>query len=163
MGHPKKHRKKYSGPKRPYDKARIEREKRLMREFGLGRKHEIWRIEWVLRNMRRRARELQAKKQQGIDVDHEIKSMLDGTARVGIKCDDLECILEIKTEDMLSRRLQTIVYKKGIANSIMHARQLIAHGHIIIGSRKIRYPSYIVAAGIEPGIAINKSAQGDDK
>ena len=45
----------------------------------------------------------------------------------------------------------------------MHARQLIAHGHIIIGSRKIRYPSYIVAAGIEPGIAINKSAQGDDK
>jgi small subunit ribosomal protein S4 len=56
MGHPKKSRRMYERPKRPYDKERISREKKLLNEFGLRRKSEIWRAESVLRDYRRRAR-----------------------------------------------------------------------------------------------------------
>ena len=40
MGHPKKQRKKYENPKKPFDKARIETEKKIKKDFGLRRKHE---------------------------------------------------------------------------------------------------------------------------
>ena len=43
MGHPKKQKKKYERPRKPYDKVRIEKEKNILHEFGLRRKKEIWR------------------------------------------------------------------------------------------------------------------------
>ena len=44
----------------------------------------------------------------------------------------------------MERRLQTIVYKKGLAKTIHHARQLIVHGHIAINGRRVTSPGYIV-------------------
>ncbi|MCQ4335807.1 MAG: 30S ribosomal protein S4, partial [Sulfolobales archaeon] len=41
-------------------------------------------------------------------------------------------------------RLQTIVFKKGLARTIHQARQLIVHGHIAIGGRRVTSPGYIV-------------------
>ena len=58
----KKQRRKYSRPKRPWDKERIERERKVLRGYGLRRKKEIWRMEAILRDFRRRARELVANK-----------------------------------------------------------------------------------------------------
>ena len=61
MGHPRRYSKKYEAPKKPWDKTRLESEKKIKEEFGLRRKHEIWRAEGIVRDFRRRARELQAK------------------------------------------------------------------------------------------------------
>jgi small subunit ribosomal protein S4 len=47
-------------------------------------------------------------------------------------------------EDILERRLQTLVFHRGLAQSMQQARQLIAHGHISIGGRKVSSPSYLV-------------------
>ena len=60
MGHPKKQRRKYEGPKRPFDKQRIERERKILNDYGLRRKREIWKSEGILRDFRTRARELLA-------------------------------------------------------------------------------------------------------
>ncbi len=50
----------------------------------------------------------------------------------------------MSVNDILNRRLQTLVFKKGFASSIKEARQKIAHGHIHVGGRKMTFASYIV-------------------
>ncbi len=56
----------------------------------------------------------------------------------------LEDELLLTVEDILKRRLQTLVFEKGFAKTIYHARQLIVHGHIQVVGKKINAPSYIV-------------------
>ncbi|MEM4939065.1 MAG: 30S ribosomal protein S4, partial [Sulfolobales archaeon] len=56
----------------------------------------------------------------------------------------LEDVLSLDVEHVLERRLQTIVFKKGLAKSIHHARQLVVHGHIAIGGRRVTSPGYLV-------------------
>jgi len=50
----------------------------------------------------------------------------------------------LTVEDILERRLQTIVFRKGLAKTIHQARQLITHGHIAIGNQRVTVPSYLV-------------------
>ncbi|RZN59687.1 MAG: 30S ribosomal protein S4, partial [Thermoproteota archaeon] len=64
----------------------------------------------------------------------------------------LDSLLDIKVEDILERRLQTIVWRKGFAKSPYMARQLIVHGHIKVNGRRIRQPSYLVSAEEEQSI-----------
>lgn len=47
----------------------------------------------------------------------------------------------------LERRLDSVVYRLGFAASRREARQLIAHGHLIVNSRKTDVPSYLLKAG----------------
>lgn len=150
MGHPKKQRRKHDTPKRPYDKARIERERKLMQEYGLRRKREIWRAESILRNFRRRARDLQASSDAKLE-----KELLQKLNKLGIRVSSVDDVLGIKLENILSRRLQTVIHKKGIAHNPKHSRQLIVHGHIYIGDRKILWPSYLVTGDDEGNININ--------
>ena len=56
----------------------------------------------------------------------------------------LEEVLLLTVEDLLKRRLQTIVFEKGLAKTIYHARQLVVHGHIQVRGKRINAPSYIV-------------------
>ena len=150
MGHPKKQRRKYERPKRPYDKERIEKEKALLKEFGLRRKNEIWRAESILRNFRRRARDLQAK-----EDEKKTKELMGKLGVLGLLSEKsgLEDVLGLKIEDVLSRRLQTLVHKKGV--TAKHARQLIVHGHVKIDDRKARWPSYLVPVKMESKIMLN--------
>ena len=56
----------------------------------------------------------------------------------------LDYVLALKTEDFLERRLQTCVYKLGLAKSIHHARVLICQRHIRVGKQIVNVPSFIV-------------------
>jgi len=150
MGHPKRQKRKYSRPKRPYNKERIEREKKLKQEYGLRRKREIWKAEAILREFRRRGRELQAHRNE--KKEQELIGKLN---KLGLKCQSLDDVLETRLDSILSRRLQTLVYKKGFANSARHARQLIVHGHIFVERRKITWPSYLVESDKEEKIALS--------
>ncbi|MEM5836184.1 MAG: 30S ribosomal protein S4 [Candidatus Aenigmatarchaeota archaeon] len=143
--------KKYETPRKPWDKERLEKEKELMKKFGLKNKRELWRAEAMLRKYRRMARELIAKK----DKEKE-RMLIEKLKRIGIlrEGNALDDILALTVEDVLERRLQTIVYRKGLANSIKHARQLISHGHVKINGRKIQYPSYLVPLEEESGIEV---------
>ncbi|MEA1872745.1 MAG: 30S ribosomal protein S4 [Chloroflexota bacterium] len=48
---------------------------------------------------------------------------------------------------LLERRLDNVVYRLGFADSRAQARQIVLHGHIVINSRKVDIPSYLVKAG----------------
>ena len=150
MGAPKKQRRKYETPKKPYDRARIENERKIKQNFGLRRKKEIWKAESTLRTFRQRARELQAKPDEKKE-----KALFQRLQSMGLPSKNLEDVLEIGLEDMLARRLQTIVHKKGLANSPLQARQFIVHGHVIVDGKRAKWPSYIVAHGEEEKISLH--------
>ena len=144
---------KYKRPRKPWDKERIEEEKKLLKEYGLRRKKEIWRIEAILRSFRRRARNLAAERNE-----EEEKKLLEKLRKLGLidKNAKLIDVLGLTIEDLLERRLQTLVYRKGLANTIKHARQLITHGHIAVNDRKMVFPGYLVPKHLENKIEYYK-------
>ncbi|MEM5790663.1 MAG: 30S ribosomal protein S4 [Candidatus Aenigmatarchaeota archaeon] len=144
-------RKKYEKPRRVWDKERIEEEKNILREYGLRRKKELWRNEALLRKWRRIARELIGRKDEKKE-----RELIQKLNKLGILSENasLDNVLGLTIRDILERRLQTMVLRKGFANSIKHARQLIVHGHVKIDGRKVLYPSYLVKKEEESKIEV---------
>jgi small subunit ribosomal protein S4 len=152
----KQSKRKYERPKRPWDKQRIEKEREIMKTFGLKRKNEIWKSEALLRKYRRLARQLAAKK----DKEKE-KILLGKLNKLGLLPENaaLDDVLSLTLQNILERRLQTILQKKGLVNSPKQARQFIVHGHVKIGKRKIAYPSYFVTKDDEGMIEVTVTPQ----
>ncbi len=48
---------------------------------------------------------------------------------------------------MLECRLDNVVYRLGLANSIRQARQMVVHGHILVNGKKVDIPSCAVNVG----------------
>lgn len=48
---------------------------------------------------------------------------------------------------MLERRLDSVVYKMGLAPTRTSARQLVRHGHIAVNGKKLNIPSYLGRIG----------------
>ena len=147
----KKIKKKYKRPKKLFDKQRIEEEKELMKKYGLKKKREIWRAKTILRNFRRIARKLTAEKDPKLE-----KELVSKLKRLGImeKIESIDDILNLTVDDILKRRLQTVLYSKGLAKTPKHARQLIVHGHVLINNRKVIWPSYLVPKDEEDKISL---------
>lgn len=145
MGDPKRHRKKYSAPGHPWQAARIEEEKQLMKEYGFKNKAEIWRMQRFLKDATYQAKKLVTL--MGSQADKERELLLDRLRRYGLLSPEagLADILSITLRDVLERRLQTQVYKKSLANSVNQARQFITHEHITVAGRVITSPSYLVS------------------
>ena len=61
---------------------------------------------------------------------------------------------------MLERRLDNTVYRLGLATSRAEARQLVRHGHIHAGGRRVSIPSFQVAAGMEIAVAQGSRSMG---
>jgi small subunit ribosomal protein S4 len=146
----RKLRSKIKKPRTPWDKERIDKERQLMKTYGLRRKKEIWKAESTLRSFRRRARDLAAKK----DKIQE-KILLDKLQKLGLLNKDatLDDVLSLTIEKLLDRRLQTFVLKNNLANTPKQARQLITHGHISVDDRKIVYPGFNVTQDLEKKIS----------
>ena len=53
-------------------------------------------------------------------------------------------MLALTPEIFLERRLQTIVFKLGLAKSVHHARVLIKQRHIRVGKQIVNVPSFLV-------------------
>jgi len=149
MGDPKKIRKKFDRPKKPWDKARLETEKGIMKTYGLKNKKELWRFETFLRGKRQNARKLltlHLEERHGKEAEL-IKSFINlGLLTENAALDDA---FSLSVEALLERRLQTMVFRKDLANNLKQARQFIVHGHIAVNGRKVSLPNYVVRAGEE--------------
>jgi len=144
MGDPKKQRKKYSMPKNPWQKERIEQEKENLKEYGLKNKKEIWKLVSMIREFSNQVKKLIATKTE--QAEKEKKLLLQKLQSLGLieKTAQLDDVLSLTTKDIMERRLQTIVHRKGLAKSMKQARQFIVHGHIKVNNRKVTVPSYLV-------------------
>ncbi|MEM3522088.1 MAG: 30S ribosomal protein S4 [Candidatus Bathyarchaeia archaeon] len=153
MGDPKKQRKKYETPLHPWRRDQLDIELKLVGEYGLRNKRELWKYKTMLSKIRGIARSLLAK---SIEEREKIeKQYLKKLSSLGLVPENptLDDVLDMDIKNLLERRLQTIVYRIGLARSIYEARQLITHGHIAIGNRIVRVPSYLVKKVEEQSIA----------
>jgi len=60
--------------------------------------------------------------------------------------------------DLLERRLQTVVYREGLASSAQQARQFIVHGHVTVGDARVTRPSKKVETSEEDDIAFDETS-----
>jgi small subunit ribosomal protein S4 len=158
MGDPKKIRKKYETPSHPWIKSRIELEKKLSREFGTANKKELWKMETVLKKFKNQAKKLisSTSEQSKVETQHLFRRIKElGLAEGEVTFDT---ILGLNLEDVLGRRLQSIVYKKGLAHTVKQARQFIVHEHIQVGGKVITSPSYLVSVKEESEVGFVTSS-----
>ena len=149
MGDPKRQRKKYESPRFPWSIDRLDSELKLLGVYGLRNKRELWNHYYTLSKYRTLARNLLA---EPLEVRSKLeKQLLSKLFSLKIVPENatLDTILDLSIEDILERRIQTLVYKKGMAKTPLQARQLITHGHISIRGRKVTSPSYILKADEE--------------
>lgn len=158
MGDPKKLKRKYESPRKIWSSARIEEEQKLLKEFGLKNMRELRVMQMELKRIRREARKLLSLGERGRELG---KSVLERVVRLGIAKPDtsLEDLLSLTINDVLERRLETRVVKKGLAKSMKQSRQLIAHGYIAIDGRRVSSPSYLVPIDEEDKVGYYKSTE----
>ena len=168
MGQPKFSRPKTQTPTHPWKAERIEEEHALKDQYGLkrvGGMKEIWRERSALRRHRQLAMKLIGR----VDTSEghfkrEKEEFLGSMQRKGLISEDadLDDVLQISVENMLDRRLQSQVYYKGFAPSMRAARNMIVHGHIVLGSQKMNVPGYHVLRNEEAEIAYHPSSNFND-
>jgi len=153
MGDPKKQRKKYETPKYPWSKEILDVELKLIGEYGLRNKRELWRHRSMLAKYRRIAISL-------LRMPMEKRRLLQDQLfnklyKLGLINRDatIDDVFDLSIEDILERRLQTIVFRMGLAKSFQQARQLITHGHISVNNARLTIPSYIVSRDMESTIS----------
>jgi small subunit ribosomal protein S4 len=122
----------------------LQTELKLLGQYGLRNKRELWRHETMLSKVRGTARSILAlPEEEGEKLKQQLLKRL---GRLGILPETaiLDDVLDLTIEDLLERRLQSQVFQKGLAKSIYQARQLINHGHITVSGKKVTAPSYLV-------------------
>jgi small subunit ribosomal protein S4 len=157
MGDPRRKHKKYVKPKKPFEKERIREENLLLKKYGLKNKRELWKAEFRIANIRRQAKVLLNKEQAKQD------EFLNKLKLIGLKVKSVDDVLALNKESLLERRLQTIVFRKKLANSIKHARQLIVHKHVSIAGKVVNKPSFIVPVKLENKIKLMNKSKKETK
>ncbi len=145
MGDPRKIKRKYSGPSHPWEATRIKEEARMMKEYGLGKKKEIWKARSLLSKWHTQARKIiSLPEEQRPRAESLLISKL---ARLGVIKSDahIDDILALTVRDVLERRLQTQLYKQGFTNTINQARQFIIHKKVLVDGKKIAAPTFLVS------------------
>jgi small subunit ribosomal protein S4 len=152
MGDPKKRRKKYSMPMQRWNSDRIEEERELMKQYALSNKQEIRRMDAIARKFKGQARELITKTTE--QAQKERKAIIARAHKLGLATANAELdeILGITLRNIIDRRLQTVVWKRGLAASPSQSRQFITHRHIMVGEKKVTMPSYLVSIGEEASV-----------
>jgi len=145
VGDPKRQRKSYATPRHPWRSDQLELELRLLGEYGLRNKRELWRYKTMLSEVRGIARSLLGRSEtESSRVKQEYLSKL---TKIGVLSESasIDEVLDLNIRDLLERRLQTLVYKRGLAKTLFQARQLVSHGHISIAGKIVSVPGYIVS------------------
>merc|ERR1711892_1209380 len=103
----------------------LDQELKLIGEYGLRCKKEVWRVKLTLAKIRAAARDLLTLEEKDPKRLFEGNALLRRLVRTGVLSDE-----KMKLDFFLERRLQTQVFKLGLAKSIHHARILIKQRHI---------------------------------
>lgn len=144
----KRKHKRYDRPKKAYDGVRIKSEDKLVIKYGLKNKKEIWKAEARVKYFRNRAKGL-------ITAQRDIqKTFFNKLNDVGLNVNSISDVLALGKEDILKRRLATIVFSRGLATTPKQARQMIVHKKIWINKIAVNIPSYLVKVNEEKNIEL---------
>ena len=125
-------------PRKAFDIVRIKSENKIVTRYGLKNKKEIWKARAKLNRIRKRAKKL-------INADQGVQQeFVDKLNKLGFKIENVVDVLALTEEDILKRRLQSVLVEKKIATTHKGARQLITHKHTMIEGKIVNIPSYQV-------------------
>ncbi|MAE49275.1 30S ribosomal protein S4 [Candidatus Pacearchaeota archaeon] len=144
----KRKQKKYSKPKQPFDLDRIQEENKLRDRYGLKNKKEIWKTLAKINYYRSRAKALAKASEE------EREAFFIKLQSLGLQTESTADVLDLQVENLLERRLPTIVAKQKLAPTVKTARQMVVHKLITIGGNTVNTPSYIVPVSQEKTIAV---------
>ena len=135
-------------PRKPFDKDRLLSELKIVGQYGLRNKREVWRVQLTLAKIRKAARELLT-----LD-DRDPRRLFEGDAlirrivRLGLLKEGerkLDYVLGLNLDQFMERRLQTVICKNvNLAKSVHHARVMIRQRHISVGKQMVNIPSFMV-------------------
>ncbi len=157
MGAPRRNRKQYVKPKDMWNLQRITSDNAIIDEFGLKNMRELWKVQTEISRLRRNVRMLLSVSSAQNSFVQE--RMLGRLSRYGIASREstLDNLLDLNEASFLSRRLQSLVFKKGLAKTPKQARQIIVHGYIAINGKRVNRPGYLVSTDEENHIGYYKS------
>lgn len=135
-------------------------------EYGMRSKRELRVLEKIFQNMKKRAKDLLIH----TDEDYQIvqgRLLLSRLEKQGIMSEikytskkdiiaKLEKVLDLDITEILERRLQTKVFRMGLAKSIHHARLLIYQKHIAVNGFIVDKPGFIVSAKNDGNIELSQ-------
>ena len=144
MGDPRYPSRVWRKPKRPLNYDFMMEDLNTLGTYGLKNKRELWKARTELSRVRHQARSLLALRQEIRQQKEPV--LMKSLARIGLVKEDatLDDVLNLGVNNLLDRRLQTMVQRKFSFKTPYQARQAIVHGHITIGDRIITIPSYTV-------------------
>jgi small subunit ribosomal protein S4 len=156
LGDPHKPKKTYHRPRRIWTIDQLNAELYILGTYGLRNKRELWKAQSEIARIRNQARALLAIPTE-VRRDKELR-LLGFLNRLGLVNESatLDDVLNLKIEDILERRLQTIVMRKIMSKSAIEARQIVSHRHVSVGSRTVNLPGYIVRKDEEQNIIVHK-------
>ena len=136
----------FSRPKKAFQKTRIEEENVLLKSYGLKNKREVWKSLAKINYYRTRAKALTK------SAPEEQEVFLGKLRALGLKTNTLSDVLALQIEDLLKRRLPTVVAAKKLAHTVQQARQMVVHRKILISGNVVTIPGYIVSLAEEDKI-----------
>jgi len=148
MGDIKRKRKLFRRPKKLFDRGRMDEENVLVKRYGLKNKREIWKAKTAVSKFRRRAKDLIGK-----DIAEQ-QAFFDKINKININVNSISDVLALTEENLFERRLQTVLFKKKLANTVKAARQLIVHKNVLVDGQIVNIPSFIVNKNMEDKISI---------
>ena len=158
MGDIKNFRRVWKKPKRPLNFDLKMDELKILGTFGLKTKRELWKARTELSRVRNQARSLLALSQDVREQKEPI--LMNSLSKVGYVQSDatLDDVLNLEINDLLGRRLQTIVQKKFYFKTPYQARQAVSHGHVLIGDQIVNIPSYLVNVDEEDKVKLTSES-----
>ncbi len=148
MGDIKRKRKMYARPRQLFNRERIDAENVIVKQYGLKNKREIWKAKSIVATFRKRAKNLISSNAE------EQQAFFDKLNKLGFITASTSDALALTEKDLLDRRLQTIVHKKGLSATAKQARQLIVHKYVLVDGAAVSAPSFWVTKELESKITL---------
>lgn len=143
--------KQFSRPKKAYEKTRIEEENVLVEKYGLKNKREVWKTLATVNYYRTRGKELAKSSNEEQEV------LFNKLRALGLNIKSTTDVLALQVEDILKRRLPSIVASRKLAQTPKQARQMVVHKKVKISGRVVNIPSYLVPVAEENQIVVEKA------
>lgn len=147
--------KRYERPKKAFEKTRIEEENAILKKYAMKNKKEVWKSIAKVDYFRRRAKALAKSSNEEQEV------LFSKLRALGLKINSISDVLALKLEDILERRLPTVVFKRGFAKTPQEARQMVSHKKVAIEGKIIDIPSYLVSVAEENAIFVRKRLKAE--
>jgi len=155
LGDPRRIKRSWEGPKNPWRSLDLRDSVRLIGEYGLRNKRELYKAQTVARRYRKQAREiLGLPESERAAAERNLVTRLYRLGLIKYENATSDSVLSLTARDVLERRLQTVIFRKGLAPTLHAARQFVVHRHITVNGRVVDVPSYFVNLEEESKVAV---------